>query len=128
LKLTGSLSTPDTINGGLGWIAIGYLGAADAAAAEGGTPPAVALTLDGVVQSEAAIIEGEYSYFGYEVCSLANCKALTDAAGKLFTCLCGKWSDTTIFEQPFEIPLSLMHAIKGSFPSTIVDSADPIHM
>jgi hypothetical protein len=127
MKFHGSLSTADTINvGNPGWMAIAYLGAADAGAAEAGG--AVELTLDGVAESDAAIQEGQYSYFGYEVCALSSCHTTSDTAGDLWTCLCAKWTQPSgIINAGYEIHIASMNAIKGSFPSTIVDSADPIH-
>lgn len=125
MKETGSLSTADTINGGTGWIAIAYMGAADAANAEAGG--AVDLTLDGVAETDAAVQNGQYSYFGYENCCLSPCNTTSTEAGKLWTCMCTKWTASGITTTGFEIQITTMNAIKGTPPSTIVDSADPVH-
>jgi hypothetical protein len=126
MKITGSLSTADPIHvGKTGWMAIAYLGVQDAVSAEGGG--ATDLTLNGVAESTAAIREGEYSYFGYENCCLANCDTLSSEAGLLWTCMCGKYA--SVVTDPYEIAYATMNAIKGSFgtPDVIKDSADPVH-
>jgi hypothetical protein len=120
MKFTGSMSAADTINGGTGWIAIAYLGFADAASAISGG--AVQLTLNGVVESTPAIQQGQYSYWGQEYCSLANCDSLGSTAGVLWSCMCGKFSSGAAFTADAEIAASTMHAQK------VPDNADPQYL
>jgi hypothetical protein len=70
LGFAGSLQAADTVNGGTGWIALGYLGKSDADTAEaangGGANGAQELTFNGVPESAAAIQQGQYSFWGNE--------------------------------------------------------------
>jgi hypothetical protein len=121
---TGSAVAADTINGGTGWYAIAYMGKPDAITREAqylpaGTPPLVELTLNGVAESDQAIEEGQYSFWGQEYCALANCDTLSSEAGVLWTCMCGKFP--TSITGGLEIPITAMHATK------VPDSADPVH-
>jgi len=69
LSLDGSTTTADPINtGNTGYIAIGYLGTSDANANNLTFPPAgnTWLTLNGVLESDGAIEQGQYSMWGHE--------------------------------------------------------------
>ncbi|HWD91539.1 MAG TPA: hypothetical protein VG938_04235 [Verrucomicrobiae bacterium] len=63
LGVDGSCQQTDPNFGGTGWLAVGYLGTSDAAAL------AVSpywLTLNGVLESDGAVEEGQYSFWGNE--------------------------------------------------------------
>ena len=63
LGVDGSLQQTDPNFGGTGWMAVGYLGTSDAAALP--VSPNW-LTLNGVLESDGAVEEGQYSYWGNE--------------------------------------------------------------
>jgi hypothetical protein len=65
LGAAGSTSQADPINGYAGWMAIGYLGVSDAVKS-GLTVANNWLTEDGVMESNGAIENGQYTYWGYE--------------------------------------------------------------
>lgn len=64
LGIDGSCQQTDPFSGNTGWIAIGYLGVNDALKAPLTT--ANWLTLDGVMESDGAITQGQYSFWGHE--------------------------------------------------------------
>jgi hypothetical protein len=68
LANTGSCQQPDPFNGGKGWFAIGMVGPADAlnTGNYGGEPTNNWLTVDGVPESNAAIENGPYYFWGHE--------------------------------------------------------------
>lgn len=59
MKIDGSCQQTDPFFGGTGWLAVAYLGVSDAA----GLP---FLTENGVMMSDGAIEEGQYSFWGHE--------------------------------------------------------------
>lgn len=65
LGTPGSTSQTDPFSGNAGWIAIGYLGVSDAVKS-GLTVANNWLTEDGVLESNAAVENGQYTYWGYE--------------------------------------------------------------
>jgi hypothetical protein len=65
LGVDGSQTQIDPNFGGTGWIAVGYLGVSDATGI-GGTPTGNWLTLNGVMESDGAVEEGQYSLWGNE--------------------------------------------------------------
>jgi hypothetical protein len=65
LSTPGSTSQTDPFNSNAGWIAIGYAGTSDATSS-GLTVAGNWLTEDGVLESNGAIEQGQYSYWGYE--------------------------------------------------------------
>ncbi len=64
LGIDGSCLQTDPFNGNTGWIAVGYLGVSDALSH--GLTTANWLTLDGVMESDGAIEQGQYSFWGHE--------------------------------------------------------------
>jgi len=120
---TGSAVAADSINGGTGWYAIAYMGKPDAITREAQYytqgPALIELTLNGVAESDNAIEQGQYSYWGQEYCALANCDTLSSEAGVLWTTMCSKFP--TSITAGLEIPMTAMQATKTP------DSADPIH-
>jgi hypothetical protein len=68
LKVAGSTTQTDPYSGQAGWIAIGYLSSSDASGIGVGTanPTSNWLTENGVMESDGAIEEGQYSFWGYE--------------------------------------------------------------
>jgi hypothetical protein len=64
LGINGSCGQTDPFTGQAGWIAIGYLGCSDALTAPLST--ADWLTEDGVFESDGAIEQGQYSFWGHE--------------------------------------------------------------
>jgi hypothetical protein len=107
--------TTDQINGGTGISVIGYLGRSDAntAISNGGTE----LTYNGITQSAAAVIEGQYSIWGNEYVYQANgaSSQAQTVYGKLVSGIPANCDGSTA------IKLSAMHATRGG-PTT-----DPIH-
>lgn len=65
LSIKGSVTQVDPINGPTGWMAIGYLGVGDALA-NGNGPTVNWLTLNGVAESNGAIENGAYTFWGHE--------------------------------------------------------------
>jgi len=65
LGVDGSQSQTDPNFGGAGWIAVGYLGVSDATGI-GGTATGNWLSLNGVMESDGAVEEGQYSLWGNE--------------------------------------------------------------
>jgi hypothetical protein len=66
LKIKGSVTQADPINvGPTGWMAIGYLGIGDASK-NGNGPTVNWLTLNGVAESNGAVENGTYSFWGHE--------------------------------------------------------------
>jgi hypothetical protein len=64
LNINGSCQQTDPFFGNSGWYAIGYLGTSDASTLTLGTGQW--LTLDGVLESDGAVEEGQYSFWGNE--------------------------------------------------------------
>jgi hypothetical protein len=79
LKVDGSCGQTDPFFPGKpGWLAIGYLGIGDA----GGTLANNWLTLDGTAESDGAIAEGRYSFWGHEhVFGKQNISGFLDTVG-----------------------------------------------
>jgi hypothetical protein len=83
MGISGSATTADPINGGTGWYAISYMGVPDFL--ETASPnDVVALTLNGVARSTAAIQEGQYSFWGRVHLYAKNAPNLTAAAQTVF--------------------------------------------
>ena len=83
MGISGSATTADPVNGGTGWYAIGYMGMPDYLETAS-LLDAVALTLNGVAESTAAIQEGQYSYWGRVHIYAKNAPNLTAAAQTVF--------------------------------------------
>ncbi len=83
LGIDGSCQQVDPFTGKTGWVAIGYLGCGDAVKSGLAVSPNW-LTLDGVQESNGAIIEGEYYFWGYEhLFGRHGISGFQDAAGNL---------------------------------------------
>lgn len=83
LGIDGSCQQQDPFTLKTGWVAIGYLGCGDAVKS-GLTVANNWLTLDGVMESNGAIIEGQYYFWGYEhLFGRHNISGYQDAVGNL---------------------------------------------
>jgi hypothetical protein len=83
LGIDGSCQQVDPFTGKTGWVAIGYLGCGDAVKS-GLTVANNWLTLDGVQESNGAIIEGQYYFWGYEhLFGKHNISGYQDTVGNL---------------------------------------------
>ncbi len=81
LSINGSCGQTDPFFGGTGWIAVGYLGCSDAV--KGNLTVANNwLTENGTLESNGAIIEGRYSFWGHEhLLGKANIGGYQDTVG-----------------------------------------------
>ncbi len=123
LGIDGSCQQADPfVAGHTGWFAVGYLGCSDAVAH--GLTTSEWLTLDGVPESDGAIEEGQYSFWGHEhLYGRHNISGFQDTVGqKLFAgvqaTLGNAGSDPTAHSPG--IALKFMHCEKSSdvaFPS-----------
>ncbi len=122
LSVDGSQAQPDPNFGGTGWLAIGYLGTSDAQSASLTT--ANWLTLNGVMESDGAIEEGQYSYWGNEHLYGANgISGYKLAFGNTFIALIGnKLGGSVPTAHSSGISLRYMHAQK------ITDTAVPTRL
>jgi hypothetical protein len=64
------------------YIYVTYLGLSDSATAEAGSPPAVELTYNGIPYSDAAVQNGQYTYWTYEQLDYLPTYGTTDVNGK----------------------------------------------
>jgi hypothetical protein len=120
MALSGSATAADGVHlGNTGWYAIAYLGMYDADIAIGtpGTGDAVAISFNGVLESTAAIQEGEYAYWNYEYL-YSNNSPSADAT-TVYTAL-GTIIPTKV-DGTHTIAISTMHATKTT------DTAPPTH-
>ncbi|HZV36249.1 MAG TPA: hypothetical protein VFB72_16855 [Verrucomicrobiae bacterium] len=120
MTYSGSATAADPINGGTGWYAIAYVGMydADVALASGGD--AVALTLNGVAESPAAVEQGQYSFWGNEHI-YQNVNGLSSAANTVYNSLTTGGKISGAVDGTHEISLSAMQATKTT------DLSDPTH-
>lgn len=83
LGIDGSCQQQDIFTGKPYWVAVGYLGCGDAVKS-GLTVANNWLTLDGVLESNGAIIEGQYYFWGYEhLFGRSNISGYQDQVGNL---------------------------------------------
>ncbi|HWV99974.1 MAG TPA: hypothetical protein VNZ64_09805 [Candidatus Acidoferrum sp.] len=122
LSVNGSCQTPDPLQQlpdgttPSGYIAIGYLGIGDATKNSLGTN--LWLTLNGVFESDGAVEEGTYSYWGHEHLLGKNGISLTSPEGKLGTALFsgipGQLGGSVTTAHSTGIKTTFMHCDKGS--------------
>lgn len=123
MTFSGSAAGPDGIQGSSnGWFAVAYLGLYDAdVALAPNTGDAVKLTLNGVTESAAAIIEGQYSFWGQEHIYQNGTFAISSAATTVYNALTTGGKIDGALDNDHQIKLSAMHATKTT------DLSDPTH-
>jgi hypothetical protein len=126
LNINGSSGQADPfINGNTGWIAIGYLGTSDALSLTGTTSQW--LTESGVLESDGAVEEGQYSFWGHEhLFGRHGISGYQDTVGgKIYNAVKGQLTLTSAGGTPTAhstgIALSYMNCTKNS------DVAYPTH-
>lgn len=121
MSFSGSATAVDPISGNTGWYAIAYLGLYDAdVALAPGTGDCIALTLNGVAESTAAVTQGQYSFWGNEHI-YQNANPISAAASTVYTSLTSGGKINAAVDGTHEIALSAMQASKTT------DLADPTH-
>ena len=117
LGINGSCGQTDPISGYPAWLAVGYLGCSDAVKS-GLTVANNWLTENGVLESNGAIIEGRYSYWGNEhVYGKHGISGYQDTVGtKLATALTTSLNNATLVLANHDagIGLNYMHCEKVS--------------
>jgi len=126
LNINGSSQQTDPFNAAhVGWIAIGYLGTSDALSLTGTTNQW--LTESGVLESDGAVEEGQYSFWGHEHLYGRNGISgyQNTVGGKIFTAIQGQLTLTASGATPTAhstgIALGYMNCTKNS------DVAYPTH-